>query len=291
MSTQNGNDMLRLYVEDSSGDRFEIDVPRNTRLDRIAADFFEDRQWPPRDSQGDQRAVVELVNPRNRGTAKRLRGEQTVGGASLFDGAVLRVLPESIAGRVNEADRIRILVADHQAIQALAGWNRRIQFKANSEHAPFHYDVTFLIKGFSALSWDGHTPVIAEEHRCEIDLGADYPLAAPRVVWNSPIFHPNISPANGAVCLGVLMHRYTPGLGLDRLVTMLAEMVQWRNFDASNVYNVTAAKWANDPDHWRFILEIGGSPFQGPVQDLWEEFQRQWSGEGKRPRIEFRPVG
>lgn len=285
------NGTRRLIIEDSAGERFEVDVPADTRIDKIAADFFEERGWSPRDSRGRaQRAVADLVDPKSPGQTKRLRGEHTVSAAGLWDGATLRIFPESIAGLVNEADRVRILVADHGAMKELVKWNRRISFKPNSEHAPFHYEVTFKVQGFSALSYDGRTPIVAENHLCTIDLGADYPLAAPLVVWKSAIFHPNIRPGDGAVCLGVLMHRYLPGLGLSRLVTMLFEMVQWRNFDASQALNGEAAKWAMEPTNWHFIEDIGGSPYQGPVQDLWEQFQRQWQGSGQRPRIEFRQI-
>jgi len=285
------NETIRLYIESPDGERFECEVPAGTGVNMLSADFFAARDWPLQDSRGrGQRAVVELVDPENPDRTKRLRGDQSVGDAGLWDGAVLRIFPESIAGqagRVDERDRVRALVADQQEIQSLAGWNKRITFTANLDYAPFKYDVTFDYPSFVALSDDGHTPrVAAGGHQAEILLGADYPRAAPRVRWLTRIFHPNIRPSDGAVCLGVLMDRYLPGTGLARLVTMLAEMVQWRNFDITSALNPDAAAWAADPAHWPHIVQIGGSPFQGPVQELLAELEQARQG-GARPHIAF----
>lgn len=266
---------IRVFIESPDGERFECDLPADMPLSNVAADFFEDRGWPTTDSRGrGQRAVVEVVDPNNPDRTKRLRGEQTVGDAGLWDEAILRIHPESIAGRLDESARVPALVSDHRAMESLVSWNRRITFKANREHAPFEYTVTFTYPSFVALASDGHKPVLGEEHRAKIELGAEYPRAAPFVRWLTPIFHPNIHPQNGAVCLGALMHRYLPGLGLGRLTMMLAEMVQWRNCDFTSSLNKTAAEWAANPEHWPYIFEIGGSPFQGPALTLLNELAK-----------------
>lgn len=90
---------IRIYVESTDGERFEADVPIDTRISTLAADFFESLGWPTRDSHGrSQRAVVELVNTENPERTKRLRGDYTVESAGLWDGAIVRIFPESIAG-------------------------------------------------------------------------------------------------------------------------------------------------------------------------------------------------
>ncbi len=278
------NGTVRLYIESPDGERFECEVPADTELSTLAADFFDSRSWPTRDGRGrGQRAVVELVDPENPDRTKRLRGEQSVEDAGLWDGAVLRVFPESIAGRVDERDRVRALVADHQEIIDLVEWNPHVKFEANLDHAPFKYTLTLDYRSFESLQEDGHTPRIVTGHRAEIVLGARYPRRAPRVQWLTRIFHPNIRTSDGAVCLGVLMERYQPGMGLARLVTMLAEMVQWRNFDMTSPLNKDAAEWAANPEHWPYIVDIGGSPFQGPVHELISQLLN-------RPRIKFARV-
>lgn len=282
---------IRVFIEDTAGNRFACDIPHNTQLNQIAADFFEDRGWPTTDSAGrGQRAVVELVDPENPDRTKRLRGEQTVEDAGLWNEAVLRIWPESIAGVVDDHKRIQALESDLKDMKELISWNHRIKFEALRETAPTRYTVTFDYPSFQELDRDGHTPLISNEHRVEIILRADYPWNAPRVRWLTPIFHPNISPESGAVCLGVLMDRYLPGLGLARLVTMLSEMVQYRNFDMSNALNQKAAQWTMDPTHWPHIEKIGGSPFQGPVLELLKILEKEEDGGNQRPRIRFKPV-
>jgi len=280
---------ISIFIEDTSGNRFECDILADTKLSELAADFFEEQDWPTTDSRGrGQRAVVELVDSENPDRTKRLRGEHTVDEAGLWDGAVLRIFPESIAGIVDERERVRALVADHQDMIELDGWNSKIEFKPNADHAPTRYIVTFTYKGFEKLSDNGDTPVISEKHQAEITMGADYPRTAPRVKWLTPIFHPNISPKTGAVCLGVLQDRYLPGLGLARLVTILAEMVQYRNFDMTSALNGEAAKWASKRDHWEDIKAIGGSPNQGPVLELFKELEKMWGT--RRPRTKFKRI-
>jgi hypothetical protein len=285
-------DKITLFIESPDGQRFECEVDSDTKLNKLAADFFQDRNWPETDARGrGQRAVVDLVDPKWPDRTKRLRGEQTINNAGLFDGAILRVFPESIAGVVSEDARISALSGDFNEITVLTGWNKRISFEAENyfRNAPSIYKVTLDYPSFVRLSDDGHTPVILGNHRCEIELGAGYPRQAPRVKWLTPIFHPNINPENHMVCLGVLMDRYLPSLGLGRLVTMLAEMVQWRNFDAANCFNVRAGEWAADPNHWQYIYDIGGSPFQGPIQDLLELFEAELEGTSPE-RITFKPL-
>lgn len=282
---------IKVYIEDTAGERFECDLPPDTKLNKLAADFFEERNWPTTDNRGrGQRAVVELVDPENPDRTKRLRGERTIKESGLWDGAVLRIFPESIAGIIDERERVRALVADHQDMMELAKWNPHIQFEANTSHAPTRYVVSFDYPSFREISNDGHTPVISTKHQVEIIMVADYPRSAPRVRWLTPVFHPNISPDTGYVCLGVLMDRYLPGLGLARLVTMLAEMLQYRNFDMMNALNNAAAEWTLVREHGEFIYQIGGSPFQGPVSELYKELEKDWEGQGERPRIEFKRI-
>ncbi len=283
--------VIRIFIEDTAGERFECEIPVDIRLNELAADFFEDREWPTTDNRGrGQRAVVELVDPQNPDRTRRLRGEQTIAEVQLQDGAIVRIFPESIAGVVDERERVRALVADQQDMNELIEWNPHIKFEANKDYAPTRYIVTFDYPSFRALSDDGHTPLITTEHRVEITLGADYPRSAPFVRWLTPIFHPNIDPETGAVCLGVIMDRYLPGLGLARIVNMLAEMVQYRNFDMSSALNTKAADWTLEPDHWEHIEKIGGSPLQGPVMELFKKLEEEWEGEGRRSRINFKPV-
>ena len=100
-------EMIKIFIEDTSGERYECDISPDTKLSEIAFDFFEDRNWPTTDSQGrGQRAVVELVDPENPDRTKRLNSEDTIKEAGLWEGAILRIFPESIAGVVDHHDAL-----------------------------------------------------------------------------------------------------------------------------------------------------------------------------------------
>lgn len=275
----------RVFVEAPSGDRFEVDLPCGTPLNTVAAEFFESQGWPTQDRAGrGQRAVVELVNPENPDETKRLNGDDDVCD-TLEDDDTLRIFPESIAGAVDHRARLNALISDHNDLLGLAERNPEISFEANRTHAPDRYELTLHYPSFIELAPE-RTPRTGDIHRLEIVLGSDYPRRAPIVRWLTPIFHPNIRETDGAVCLGVLQERYLPGLGVARLVRMLAEMVQWRNFDAYNPFNKAAAEWAANPENWDLIREIGGHPFQGPIAELFKRFEH-----ASRPRIAFRRLG
>lgn len=66
------------------------------------------------------------------------------------------------------------------------------------------------------------------------------------VRWFGPVnvWHPNIRPEMGAVCIG----RMGPGVGLVELVYQLFEMVTWRRATLHDALNHEAAQWARN--HW-----------------------------------------
>ncbi len=261
-----------LFIEDTTGEQFTCQVPVGTLINQLASDFFEDRGW---DTQ-DKRAVVELVDGENRDRTRRLRGDLTVEEEGLQDGDILRVFPESIAGVLNEITRLPALIQDLNGMCELAEWNPRITFEAKPENAPTWYLVKLDYPGFRRL--EGNKPIqTTAPHEVEIHLGADYPRQAPLVLWKTEIFHPNIHPDHRGVCLGVLMQYWLPGFGIPRLVIMLAEIAQWRNFDIIHGRNLNpeAALWADDPQNMQYVLDIGGSPDQHPIGEWLKRLEKE----------------
>lgn len=282
---------MKIIVEDTAGNRYETEVSSATQLSTLAVDFFEQMGWPMTDDHGrKQRAVVELVNPDDPDLATRLQGDHNLEEAQVQEGDILRIFPEAIAGaQVTQRERLRALIADHHDMRALAEKNSRIKFEANTTHAPTVYKIELNFPGFGSLGGDAEDPkpIRRDHHQVEITLGANYPRDAPFVRWITPIFHPNIRESDGAVCLGVLMDRYRPALGLARIVIMLTEMVQYKNFDMSNALNGKAAEWAANPKNWPEISKIGGSYLQGPVEEFLEKLKKKSNKGKERPRISF----
>ncbi len=282
--TENGH--RSIFVQAPSGEKFEAEIPCGTPLSKLAADFFEAQGWPMQDREGQgQRAVVELANPENPDETKRLNGDDDICESMVEDGDILRIFPESVAGAVDTRARKTALISDHNDMKAMADRTSRIEFKPNRSRAPDRYDITFHYKSFVAHHPGDSKPREGDVHQARITLGAEYPRRAPFVQWQTPIFHPNIKSPGGEVCLGVLGNRYLPGLGLARIVNMLAEMVQWRNFDASHAFNEEASEWASRFENWSHIQSIGGHPFQGPIEQLLKKLERS-----RYPRIVFKPV-
>jgi hypothetical protein len=70
-----------------------------------------------------------------------------------------------------------------------------------------------------------------------------YPNEAPYVLCLTPHFHPNISPENNMVCIGI-ERDWESSLDIAWLVTHLADMITYRVYGFEKPYNQKAVKWA-----------------------------------------------
>jgi ubiquitin-protein ligase len=275
---------IRFYIEDPTGDVYRAEALNDTLVRDVAADFFGERRWPAHDQAGrPQRAVVERVDPGNPERTERLRGDRTLHDAGVQDDDTLRVLPESVAGLFNPKERLRALVVDQRDVEALAEEDpEHIEIKPNAEYAATSYEIVFRCPGIT-MGARGIERI--DEHRIDIQLPTDYPVAAPVVHWQTPIFHPNVS-VRGTVCLGVLMHRYMPGLGLAYIVRMLRDIAQYRNYDMFSPYNREAADWAKTPEGQSAIATIGGVPAE-TVDKALSDLERQAARTQAGHRVTF----
>lgn len=283
-----GSRLIR--VESPSGERFEADIPCDADMlvQDLAMQFYENQNWPTGDTSGNRsRVVVELVNPKNPDEAKRLRPDSTIC-EELNDNDLVRVYPEAIAGRGDDRLHMEALYKDHNVMQGLVRANPNIEFEANASQAPNLYRLTFRCETFISAPNGNDCPKTGYEHRLEIRLEASYPRNPPRVTWKTPIFHPNINDTHGAVCLGALGKDYKPDVGMGKLVTMLYDMAQYRNYDVTNAFNPDAAQWASNTENWACIEAIGGYPFQGlgAVSALLNS-----ADAAAKPRITFNAIG
>jgi len=149
---------------------------------------------------------------------------------------------------VNSNPRQRRLRKDYEHIQEVAARSDLIQVKAKSERRglpPDRYIITYKCKGIIGVDRRGN-PKISERHQVEIYLHSQYPQRWPGMKWLTPIWHPNINHANGSVCIDAAW--WSASRSLDRLVIMLGEMVQYKNFhdDPSKPpfpWDMEAARW------------------------------------------------
>ena len=134
------------------------------------------------------------------------------------------------AVKIGESPRMRRLKADHKLMKELVAQSDLISFKATSLRKglpPEKYIVTYKCKGVMGVDRQGN-PKFGNRHQVEIYLHNQYPQRWPGMKWLTPVWHPNINHINGTVCVDAAW--WTASRSLDRLVVMIGEMVQYKNF-------------------------------------------------------------
>ena len=216
---------------------------------------------PVRDLMAELASLLELptVGPDGRPMSYRIDSKalgrellesETLSMAGIPKDDRLMITTDITAGAisVNSNPRQRRLRKDYEHIQEVAARSDLIQVKAKSERRglpPDRYIITYKCKGIIGLDRRGN-PKIGERHQVEIYLHSQYPQRWPGMKWLTPIWHPNINHANGSVCIDAAW--WSASRSLDRLVIMLGEMVQYKNFhdDPSKPpfpWDMEAARW------------------------------------------------
>lgn len=178
---------------------------------------------------------------------------ETLAEAGIPENDRLMLTADITAGAVSVSDspRMRRLRADQQRMQELAAQSNLIDFKASPARRglpPETYIVTYKCRGVVGVDRKGK-PKIGSKHQVEIYLHNQYPQRWPGMKWLTPIWHPNINHLNGSVCVDAAW--WTASRSLDRLVVMLGEMVQYKNFHDDPTqppfpWDPEAARWCRD---------------------------------------------
>lgn len=157
----------------------------------------------------------------------------------------------SAGASVSESPRMRRLRADHQRMMELDARSDLIDVKTVGPNPPERYIVTYHVPSVVGVDKKGQ-PKIGDKHQVEIYLHSDYPHRWPGLKWLTPIWHPNISHANGSVCIDAAW--WGAARSLDRLVIMMGEMLQWKNFHDDPTkppfpWDKEAAAWSREFRH------------------------------------------
>jgi ubiquitin-protein ligase len=163
---------------------------------------------------------------------RELGEEETLAKAKIPANDRLILTADITAGAIStdQSPRMRRLWADHQLMQELASRSDLIEFTAQAARVglpPETYLVTYHCKGIYSVDRQGR-PKLGDRHQLEIYLHNQYPQRWPGMKWLTPIWHPNINHLNGTVCIDAAW--WTASRSLDRLVIMIGEMVQYKNF-------------------------------------------------------------
>ena len=163
---------------------------------------------------------------------RELRENETLAEAGVLKNDRLMITTDITAGAtgLEKSPRIRRLKKDFELMNELAARSDLIQVKANSNRTglpPERYIITYKCKGIVGIDRSGN-PKFSDRHQVEIYLHSQYPQRWPGMKWLTPIWHPNINHANGSVCIDAAW--WSASRSLDRLVVMLGEMVQFKNY-------------------------------------------------------------
>jgi ubiquitin-protein ligase len=185
---------------------------------------------------------------------RELKENETLSAAGIPENDRLMLTADITAGGVVSvagSPRMRRLKADYELMQELASRSDLISFKAVDARPgvpPERYIVTFACKSISSVDRAGN-PQYSMRHQVEIYLHNQYPQRWPGMKWMTPIWHPNINHLNGSVCIDAAW--WTASRSLDRLIVMLGEMVQWKNFHDDPTkppfpWDAEAARWSRE---------------------------------------------
>lgn len=88
-------------------------------------------------------------------------------------------------------------------------------------------------------------PKTSDRHAMMVVFGYDFPAKAPIIIWYTPIWHPNFS--RPYVC--TQGRPFAAGVPLARIVLMIGEMIQYRNYNLESPLNDAAKQWAEQNKH------------------------------------------
>ena len=155
------------------------------------------------------------------------------------------------------AGRLKRLYNDRDQMLLLHQSNGLIQLIAVDGDPPERYVVAFHCRGVAEIDANDQ-PVVREDHRTELILTAEYPRVRPLIRWMTPIFHPNF--IRGDVCI----KEWYPQQPLAELCQVLAEMVQYKNYNTTSPLNMDAALWAM---RHRSELPIDSRSLSTPIEN------------------------
>jgi len=83
-------------------------------------------------------------------------------------------------------------------------------------------------------------------HTAEVRFTRFFPSVPIEACLPTPVFHPNVDPDNGFVCL---WNKFSPGDTVLEVLFRLQHTISWSlvNLEATHVMQVGAAKWYEDP--------------------------------------------
>jgi ubiquitin-protein ligase len=241
---------LNVTVVLPSGGARSAEVPDDVAVHELMEEFASLLELPTTGPDG--RPMAYRLDSKALG--RELKEQETLAQAGIPQNDRLMLTADITAGAggaVAESPRMRRLRADYELMQELASRSNMISFVAQSPRPNLpaeRYIVTFKCKSIANVDRQGN-PIYSEHHQVEIYLHNQYPQRWPGMKWMTPIWHPNINHLNGSVCIDAAW--WTASRSLDRLVIMLGEMLQYKNYHDDPTkppfpWDPEAARWSRE---------------------------------------------
>ncbi|WP_440099030.1 effector-associated domain EAD1-containing protein [Streptosporangium sp. H16] len=273
-----------IYVEGPDGRRFSVtDAPAQQTVGNLAEEIVEQYRENGGLPSGDRPTVVDKVGPAGQG--ERTNPDNTLHEEGIGEDDLLRVGFQATAAAINPLDRQDALSRARNQIRAYARARPGFVVRSNSTELPTEYEIRFEGRSFGPPVSRETEPLDIGHHIVSILLCTQFPLTAPQVFWESPIFHPNVFPTyecealrrrphmQGLVCLGTLAESYSPSLDFGELCATLRDIAGFRNYSVfvlsedldaggprirGDYYDEEAALWAVSLTGQERIQKIGG---------------------------------
>jgi ubiquitin-protein ligase len=242
---------LEVTIVLPSGGARTAEVPDDVPVHDLLSEFTSLLQLPTVGPDG--RPMSYRID--SKGLGRELKDDETLASAGIPNNDRLMLTADITAGAgsnvVAESPRMRRLRADYDLMQELAARTDLITFVAQSPRPnlpPERYIITFKCKSIADVDRQGN-PKFSVHHQVEVYLHNQYPQRWPGMKWLTPIWHPNINHLNGSVCIDAAW--WTASRSLDRLVIMLGEMLQYKNYHDDPTkppfpWDPEAARWSRE---------------------------------------------
>ncbi|MDG6101418.1 hypothetical protein Daura_39860 [Dactylosporangium aurantiacum] len=267
------------------------DVPATSTPEDIAAAIIAET----RDAQSGVEGLIRVVVDHDEADAsRRLDPFATLHECGVGDGDRLRVAPNAVAGSLSPQVRMAAVVRAAAQLRGYAA--RRPEFVIDDwddPDVPCRVTVRITRPGLAPPPDPDGVPQPVATHRVAVHFRPMFPLVAPHIVWESPIFHPNIRAAGqdefpaGTLQFHPLLVSYHPGVDSAHIARVLTAVAAYRDYDLTEgaaAPNPDAARWAGTEAGQRMIRSIGGRPLTDVV--------RQGDPRTRSPRLFWiKPLG
>jgi Ubiquitin-conjugating enzyme len=110
----------------------------------------------------------------------------------------------------------------------------------------------------------GATRELVFSHTAEIGFARFFPSVPIEAHLATPVFHPNVDPCSGFVCL---WNRFSAGDTVCKALYRLQRIISWTSVNLASVHvmQLDAAKWCEDPSR-RTPLPLSFTPLRWPRQ-------------------------